>query len=206
MQISAAPTRRSKHFRTVGPAEAAVRKPLPAHQPDAVPQPRVARPTCSISATPRKGREFFPSPPPVRARSPTTPQPQRATSRNRAPSRQSPDQGKRQKAVADAAEPSHRTQGGPPRQRAAGLTWSFTWWQVQGSNLRRLSRRFYRGHPPSVGNGLSPAVSCFSARRRLSLSHSSTTNSRNQPDRVGRYWTTSAGQQPAVCRATLDPP
>jgi hypothetical protein len=25
-----------------------------------------------------------------------------------------------------------------------GLTWSFAWWQVQGSNLGRLSRRFYR--------------------------------------------------------------
>ena len=24
------------------------------------------------------------------------------------------------------------------------LTWDFTWWQVLGSNQRRLSRRFYR--------------------------------------------------------------
>ena len=32
-----------------------------------------------------------------------------------------------------------------PGTPAPGLTWGFTW-QVQGSNLRRLSRRFYR--PP----------------------------------------------------------
>ena len=66
----------------------------------------------------------------------------------------------------------------------------------QGSNLPRLSRRFYRGHPPYARNDRLRAVSCFSARRRLSLSHSSTTNSRNPPDRVGLCWTTSAGQQP----------
>jgi hypothetical protein len=29
---------------------------------------------------------------------------------------------------------------------APGLTWSFAWWQVQGSNLGRLSRRFYIRH------------------------------------------------------------
>jgi hypothetical protein len=38
-----------------------------------------------------------------------------------------------------------------------GLTWSFAWWQVQGSNLGRLSRRFYRpAAKPTVTCGVSP--------------------------------------------------
>jgi len=67
-----------------------------ARQPDAVPQPRATRCIWAVSLPPQEGPRISPGPAAVRTRSPTTPQPQRATSRNRAPALQSPDQGKPQ--------------------------------------------------------------------------------------------------------------
>jgi hypothetical protein len=50
--------------------------------------------------------------------------------------------------------------------------------------------------------GTQPATSCLSEQQRLSLSHFSTTNSRNQPVHVGPDWTTPADGLPAVSRRT----
>jgi hypothetical protein len=36
---------------------------------------------------------------------------------------------------------------GTSQGRHSALSWCFVWWQVQGSNLGRLSRRFYRPLP-----------------------------------------------------------
>jgi hypothetical protein len=67
---------------------------------------------------------------------------------------------------------------------STALTWGFTW-QVQGSNLRRLSRRFYRGHPHAGPNDDLPAAMPPRDLPRSMSNHSSTANSRNQPIRTG---------------------
>jgi hypothetical protein len=45
-------------------------------------------------------------------------------------------------------------------QAKRSLTWGFTWWQVLGSNQRRLSRRFYRPLP------LATRATCLAPSRR----------------------------------------
>jgi hypothetical protein len=97
---SCARNRRSGRFRKVERAEGAVRKPLPALRRETParcrPASRAVRPTWVISLPPQDCRESPPSPATVRAQSPTTPQPQRTTSRTARLSGNPLTRGKRQ--------------------------------------------------------------------------------------------------------------
>jgi hypothetical protein len=65
------------------------------------------------------------------------------------------------------------------RDAKASLSCTFRWWQVMGSNHRRLSRRFYRERPPLTQT--MPDV-----LKRLISKHSSVSSTTTQP----RSWKT----------------
>ena len=60
------------------------------------------------------------------------------------------------------------------------------WWQVLGSNQRRLSRRFYRGLPDKIAYSLWPAETRILTTLSDKLNHSSTESRSGSPDMSGR--------------------
>src|SRR5215469_14936213 len=65
------------------------------------------------------------------------------------------------------AEPTVlQTIGEQARGAVAPLSWCFVWWQVQGSNLGRRSRRFYRPLPLAT-RATCQVPPCGAAERRI---------------------------------------
>jgi hypothetical protein len=62
------------------------------------------------------------------------------------------------------------------------------WWQVLGSNQRRLSRRFYRALPIKITYSLWPAETRFLRALSSRLNHSSTESRSGSPGMSGRHW------------------
>jgi hypothetical protein len=62
------------------------------------------------------------------------------------------------------------------------------WWQVLGSNQRRLSRRFYRPLPGKITYLLWPAETRILWALSGGLNHSSTESRSGSPDMSGRRW------------------
>jgi hypothetical protein len=89
------------------------------------------------------------------------------------------------------------------RDAVASLSWGCPWWQVLGSNQRRLSRRFYRELPVSH----IIAVTCGNttpARAELGLNHSSTESgraARGCPSAVACASTSPASRLPSPALA-----
>jgi hypothetical protein len=80
----------------------------------------------------------------------------------------------------------------PLTRHTASLTCRFTWWQVLGSNQRRLSRRFYRGLPVKITYSLWPAETRILRALSSRLNHSSTESRPGSPGMSGRHWLVAA--------------